>query len=652
MSKATRIKQAIRITVISTLVFYFGLIALLNLPAVQHRISTYAARELTRLTQAEVSIGNVDLGLLNRVVIQNVQIKDRQKKDMLGISRFSVKIDIPSLLRGKIRISSVQLFGLDARLNRAHPKAPLNCQFLIDTFASKDTTKSEKSIDLRINSVLIRRGQIHYDVLSESNTPRRFNPHHIGISELSATISLKALQTDSLNAQIRRMSFNEQSGFQLKKFALKATATPKGIHLHDLNLSLPATTVNIDTFTVAGELTTPDFISDTQTSYMGRLNASVTPADIACFVPALQHFQDSVHIDLAFHGRGKQARCTNFYLSSPHKALEIHAEGMLDHSNPSQPPYFFGQITQADADETAISWLIHNLKGTAAPVPDILQRLGFLKFQGDVSGYPSRITAHGTLQSQPGQINANLTMHTDTLTQQKSYSGKVSTHNFELGKLLAKKELGKTSFDLELNGLQYRNHQPESHIKGEISSLEYNDYQYQHIALNGNFKPGGFNGHLSLDDENGKISVDGNFVTQQAVPDFNLRVKVRDFRPHKLQLTKKYEDTDVSLNLTADFSGHSIDDVQGKISLDSLSVRTPNEEENYFLPRLQIDATQLTSQDKQKEIRIDSPFLTGTIQGQYAYHTLLKSMEKVIRKHLPSLFPEEKPKKEERNPQS
>ena len=650
MSKATRIKQAIRITVISTLVFYFGLIALLNLPAVQHRISTYAARELTRLTQAEVSIGNVDLGLLNRVVIQNVQIKDRQKKDMLGISRFSVKIDIPSLFRGKIRISSVQLFGLDARLNRVHPKAPLNCQFLIDTFASNDTTKSEKSIDLRINSVLIRRGQIHYDVLSESNTPRRFNPHHIGISELSATISLKALQTDSLNAQIRRMSFNEQSGFQLKKFALKATATPKGIHLHDLNLSLPATTVNIDTFTVAGELTAPDFISDTQTTYMGRLNASVTPADIACFVPALQHFQDSVHIDLAFHGRGKQARCTNFYLSSPHKALEIHAEGMLDHNNPSQPPYFFGQITQADADETAISWLIHNLKGTAAPVPDILQRLGFLKFQGDVSGYPSRITAHGTLQSQPGQINANLTMHTDTLTQQKSYSGKVSTHNFELGKLLAKKELGKTSFDLELNGLQYRNHQPESHIKGEISSLEYNDYQYQHIALNGNFKPGGFNGHLSLDDENGKISVDGNFVTQQAVPDFNLRVKVRDFRPHKLQLTKKYEDTDVSLNLTADFSGHSIDDVQGKISLDSLSVRTPDEEGNYFLPRLQIDATQLTSQDKQKEIRIDSPFLTGTIQGQYAYHTLLKSMEKVIRKHLPSLFPEEKPKKGRKKP--
>ena len=78
MSKATRIKQAIRITVISTLVFYFGLIALLNLPAVQHRISTYAARELTRLTLAAGRIGKVDLGRLNRAVIQYVQIKDRQ----------------------------------------------------------------------------------------------------------------------------------------------------------------------------------------------------------------------------------------------------------------------------------------------------------------------------------------------------------------------------------------------------------------------------------------------------------------------------------------------------------------------------------------------------------------------------------------------
>lgn len=126
--------------------------------------------------------------------------------------------------------------------------------------------------------------------------------------------------------------------------------------------------------------------------------------------------------------------------------------------------------------------------------------------------------------------------------------------------------------------------------------------------------------------------------------------KSKRFSSQQASTDKKYEDTDVSLNLTADFSGHSIDDIQGKINLDSLFVHTPDEAGNYFLPRLQIDATQLTQHAEVKEIRIDSPFLTGSIQGKYTYHTLLKSMEKVIRKHIPSLFPEEKQKKGKKKP--
>lgn len=649
MSKATRIKQAIRITVIFTLTFYFGLIALFSLPAVQHRISVYAARELSRLVQADVNIGNVDLGLLNRIVIQNVKIKDQQGKDMLGISRFSLKIDISALFQKKIRISSIQLFGLDAHLNRSQPKTPLNCQFLLDAFASKDSVKQESHIDLRINSILIRRGQIRYDVLSEAYTPQKFNPNHIGINELSATISLKAFQKDSLNAQIRRMSFNERSGFRLKKFALKLTANQEGIYLHELNINLPATSLNVDTFAITGsQQTFLNILSDSPKTYMGNLQASITPADLSYFIPALQHFKDSIHIDAAFRGQNEQIRCTHFYLASPQKELILRAQGLVDGTTSSRAPYFFGEITQADASEKALPWLFHNLRGSDKGLPDLIQRLEFIQFKGDISGYPSRITAHGTIKSRPGQLNANVTMHTDTISLQKSYSGKISTTDFELGELLAKEEFGKTSFDLELKGLQYRNNKPESHIKGEISSIEYNHYQYQHITLNGNFKPGGFNGHLSLDDANGKITVDGSFVTSQAIPDFNLRVKVRDFRPNKLHLTKKYQDTDLSLNLAADFTGHSIDDIRGKINLDSLYMRTPDKDGNYFLSHLQIDATQSFPQTAEKEIRIISPFLNGNIRGKYAYHTLLTSLEKVVEKHLPSLFPsKEKNKKKD-----
>ena len=137
------------------------------------------------------------------------------------------------------------------------------------------------------------------------------------------------------------------------------------------------------------------------------------------------------------------------------------------------------------------------------------------------------------------------------------------------------------------------------------SSLEYSHYEYQNITLDGQYRPGSFNGRLALDDENGLINIEGNFNTAQKTPDFNLRAIMRNFRPNALRLTDKYQNTDISLNLTADFSGHSIDDMQGGIQLDSLSVRNPMENLSYFMPNLTITAG---NKGIEKEIKINSPF--------------------------------------------
>ena len=53
------------------MVVYFGLIAMLNIPVVQRGISSIASKELTKLFNTEVKIGNIDLGLLNRIIIND-----------------------------------------------------------------------------------------------------------------------------------------------------------------------------------------------------------------------------------------------------------------------------------------------------------------------------------------------------------------------------------------------------------------------------------------------------------------------------------------------------------------------------------------------------------------------------------------------------
>ena len=77
MSKFRSIKHIVRSTIILALVCYFGIIAVLSIPFIQKRLSDFTAQELSRIMQTEVRIGNIDLGLLNRVIIQNVYLEDK-----------------------------------------------------------------------------------------------------------------------------------------------------------------------------------------------------------------------------------------------------------------------------------------------------------------------------------------------------------------------------------------------------------------------------------------------------------------------------------------------------------------------------------------------------------------------------------------------
>lgn len=637
MSKFRKVKHIVRFTIIIALVCYFGIIAVLSLPFIQKRLSVLAAQELSRIMQTEVSIGNIDLGLLNRVIIQNVYLEDKSGQELLKVARLSAKIELSPLLHGRIRISSIQLFGLNAHLNRQTPESKPNFQFILDAFASKDTVKKKSNIDLRINSVLIRRGQIYYDLLSAAQTPGRFNTNHLGIQNFSATLSLKALTPDSLNAQIKRLSFNEQSGFKLKKLALKLTANHYGLQANNVEVSLPQSELAIDTLAVAHDSASSFPIFNNDTQYMARMHASIALSDLAMFVPSFAYFDDDINLRIALEGKGYQTKCTDIYLSNDDQSLLLKGEAMINHWNEKNNLFLFGNLSQLDADKEGISWLIQNLTGKAN-APDILQRIGDISFNGDISGYLNQLTTHGTLLTDVGNIRANVTMHSDTITHLHSYSGKIISPELNLGMLLnQEKTLGNAAFDIELQGFKYNNGKAESYIKGNISSLTYKQYEYRNIMLDGKYTPGGFNGKLSLDDSNGNIEINGHFATRQAVPDFNLRAVVRNFRPNDLHLTDKYKDTDMSLNLTADFSGHSIDDMQGKISIDSVSVNAPEEAQCYYLDNLSITAGN-TGKNKEKQIEIHSPFLNGSVKGNYSYRTLPASILKTLQRYIPSLL--------------
>ena len=162
MISSKSLKYTVRILLGTLIGVYLGIIVLLNIPYVQGKLSVFVTKELKNILNTEVSVGRIDMGLLNRIIVEDVLLHDRKNQEMLKVARLSAKFDLLPLLNGKVTISSVQLFGFTVNLNRETPESAPNFQFVLDAFASKDTVKTKSNSDLRINSVLIRRGRVTY----------------------------------------------------------------------------------------------------------------------------------------------------------------------------------------------------------------------------------------------------------------------------------------------------------------------------------------------------------------------------------------------------------------------------------------------------------------------------------------------------------
>ncbi len=220
-----------------------------------------------------------------------------------------------------------------------------------------------------------------------------------------------------------------------------------------------------------------------------------------------------------------------------------------------------------------------------------------------------------------------------------AYSGAVKTEDFQLGKLLDNEELGEITFNLDVHGRHITGQLPAVELKGLIASVDYSRYRYENITLDGEYKQGGFNGKVALDDPNGSIYLNGDVNVASKVPTFNFLAVVNKVRPHDLNLTTKYPDAEFSLKLKANFTGGSVDEMIGEINVDSLEFTAPDKA--YFMQNMNIRATK---QNGENQLRLTSEFLKASIEGKFQYHTLPASILNIMRKYVPSLIlPPKKP---------
>ena len=604
-------------------------------------MSVFVAEELSDLLNTRVTIGRINIGLLNRIIIDDVLLDDQDEQEMLKVTRLSAKFDIMPFFKGKISISSVQLFGFNINLQKKTPDSPPNFKFVLDAFASNDTVKKDNSLDLRINSILIRRGRMAYHVLSEEETPGNYNAKHIHLQNIIANISLKALSKDSINLGIKRLSLDEKvSGFSLKKMSLKLVANSRQTSIDNFAIELPETSLKLDTIhLIYDSLKAFDRFTEQVRFSFRTLPSQITLKDISPFLPALSHFKEPISLDMEVKGTVNQLTCSHLEITADNRQFRLKGDVALQDLSHPQDAYVFGTLSELTATTRGVGFLVRNLSHDYNGVPPVLERLGNVSFRGEVSGYFTDIVTYGQLHTDLGGVNMDLKLSSDKSKGLFAYSGAVKTTDYKLGKLLANEQLGEITFNLDVHGRHVTDRLPVVELKGLIASVDYSRYRYENITLDGEYKQGGFNGKVALDDPNGSIYLNGDVNVSSRIPTFNFQAIINKLRPHDLNLTSKYPDTEFSLKLRANFTGGSVDEMIGEINVDSLEFMSP--EKQYFMNNMNIRASK---QNNENQLRLTSEFLTASVEGKFQYHTLPASILNIMRKYVPSLIlPPKKP---------
>ena len=604
-------------------------------------MSVFVAEELSDLLNTRVTIGRINIGLLNRIIIDDVLLDDQDEQEMLKVTRLSAKFDIMPFFKGKISISSVQLFGFNINLQKKTPDSPPNFKFVLDAFASNDTVKKDNSLDLRINFILIRRGRMAYHVLSEEETPGKFNAKHIHLQNIIANISLKALSKDSINLGIKRLSLDEKvSGFSLKKMSLKLVANSRQTSIDNFAIELPETSLKLDTIhLIYDSLKAFDRFTEQVRFSFRTLPSQITLKDISPFLPALSHFKEPISLDMEVKGTVNQLTCSHLEITADNRQFRLKGDVALQDLSHPQDAYVFGTLSELTATTRGVGFLVRNLSHDYNGVPPVLERLGNVSFRGEVSGYFTDIVTYGQLHTDLGGVNMDLKLSSDKSKGLFAYSGAVKTTDYKLGKLLANEQLGEITFNLDVHGRHVTDRLPVVELKGLIASVDYSRYRYENITLDGEYKQGGFNGKVALDDPNGSIYLNGDVNVSSRIPTFNFQAIINKLRPHDLNLTSKYPDTEFSLKLRANFTGGSVDEMIGEINVDSLEFMSP--EKQYFMNNMNIRASK---QNNENQLRLTSEFLTASVEGKFQYHTLPASILNIMRKYVPSLIlPPKKP---------
>lgn len=584
---------------------------LLSLSSVQTRLGKMATDYLRTEFNVDINVKKVDLSFLGRVDLNDVFVKDHHADTLIYVHNLTTSVlSYQNLMNLKFNFGQISLEEFILNMKTYKGEEDDAFTMFINKFDDGTTPDKPSGFLLTARRLKLVDGYVELvDENKENNKPLFFK-------EISGSAKNFKIDGPNVFADISKFHFIENHHVEVQSLSTNFSYSKTAMSFLNTQLETEKSSVSADLkFTYVRE----DF-SDFNNKVM--LNADVKKADVSLL--DLKKFygelgtNDVLHFSTKISGYLNNFKLENLEMNSDKQASITGNLHFINSFNNENGFSLAADLTKLSSNYDHLKSLLPNILGKN--LPSSFEKFGQFTVNGFVYVTDDLINTDIEMQTDIGSVITDLEMTNIGNIDNASYFGHIKINEFDLGKILNDSIIGRVSMEADVDGKGFTLEKMNTSVKGLISELQFKNYNYTSINLNGVLKNKHFDGELEVNDDNIKLNFKGlaDFSKKRYTFDFKTVVDYLDL--NTLNLFKRDSISKIKGDIEIKVKGNTLDDLAGTIDFKN-SLYT-NQKDSYYFKDFNITSS---FEDSVRTITVNSTeIIDGYLKGKFKFGELVK----------------------------
>lgn len=565
-------------------------------------------------------VEKVDLSFLGNVDLKGITIKDHKKDSLIYVNSLITSVfNYQDILNNKLELSEADVTGVIVNMTTHKGEVDDNLSIFIERF---DDGKPSSGIPFLMTSARLNLDDVNFILTDRNNQEEPI----VFYKKIKGTVEDFKIEGPNVFANIRNLSFIDNHGIEVTSLSSDFTYTKtqmnfKNTHLKTANSDIQGTVV----FNYKRE-DLADFNNKVMIDGVFS-KSTISFADLNKFYNEFGR-NTTATFTTNFKGVLNDFVLEDFNMVSNRKSLidsDLHFKNVIDRDKDFS---LDARIYELSSNYQNLKKLLPNLLGKT--LPSSFNKFGQFDLAGRSFITEDMVDAKITIKSKLGRTISDLKLTEIDDIDNAKYKGSIELIDLDLGKLVKDSLIGKLSLVADVDGKGFTLEKLNTKIQGKVSKHQYKGYTYSNIDVNGVFKNQLFNGMLTANDENLKMTFIGLADLSSTNYKFDFKASVAHADFNKLNLFKRDEISilkgDIDINLT----GNTLDNIVGVIKFKNSSYT--NQNDNYFFKDFNVTSK---FRDSIRVLTINS---SDIIEGKVSGIFKIKELPILARNSLSSIY--------------